>query len=79
MLVAEVSIDAEDDTSAAAAAVLVTTKPGPAATALAARAAAAIPLEPSLAAMFSVVPVPMTVNLVQSSAVPRCATGMRTG
>ena len=36
-----------------------------------ARAAAASPLEPSLAATLVVVPDPMTVNLVQSSGVPR--------
>jgi hypothetical protein len=47
-------------------------------TALWAAAAAASPPFPSLAAAFSVVPLPETVNLVQSSAVPRCATGIKT-
>ena len=43
----------------------------PAATAEAARAAAASPLDPSFAATLAVVPDPVTTNLVQSSAVPR--------
>lgn len=56
-----------------------TMAPGPAATADAAAAAAASPPDWLLAAAFAVVPVPETVNLVQSSALPRWATGMRTG
>jgi hypothetical protein len=44
-----------------------------------AAAAAAIPLDPSFAATLIVVPSPLTTNLVQSSGVPRWATGIRTG
>jgi hypothetical protein len=61
------------------AVVAVFTNPGPSETAKAAAAAAANPPEPSLEAAFAVVPVPITVNLVQSSAVPRWATGIMTG
>lgn len=48
-----------------------TMKSGPSETAKAAAAAAANPPDPSLEAALAVVPVPMTVNLVQSSADPR--------
>lgn len=52
-------------------AALLSATSGPAATALAARAAAANPPVPEFDAALAVVPDPMTVNFVQSSAVPR--------
>jgi hypothetical protein len=52
-------------------ATLLSATSGPAATALAARAAAACPPEPAFEAALIVVPEPMTVNFVQSSGVPR--------
>ena len=41
--------------------------------------AAARPVDPSFEAAFGVLPLPVTTNLVQSSGVPRWATGMSTG
>ena len=70
---ADVDVDEATDVA------LLSMAPGPAATALAANAAAASPLEPSLEASLAVVPLPITVNLVQSSEVPRWATGIKTG
>ena len=70
---------AEEADSVAADESAVSTTSGPAATAEAARPAAAIPPDPSLAAVLMVVPEPETTNFVQSSDVPRWATGMRTG
>ena len=78
-VVAEAPDAAVEELSFASDAALLSATSGPAATALAARAAAASPPEPSLAAVLIVVPEPMTVNLVQSSDVPRWATGIKTG
>ena len=76
---AELVEDSEVDVEEATDEALLSIAPGPAATALAAKAAAAIPLAPSLEAAFTVVPFPITVNLVQSSLEPRWATGIKTG
>jgi hypothetical protein len=76
------AVELEDEATVAEVATdeaLLSATSGPAATALAAKAAASTPFAPVFDWALAVLPDPMTVNFVQSSAVPRWATGMSTG